>query len=87
MTLNETISLTENNGFTGGEEGRGRRKKLRQMNRTLMAMVMAFSLKFMFLVPTFIGTLILLKFATALAGFFYALFAAVLGLEHHHHGR
>ncbi|XP_031786369.1 uncharacterized protein LOC116417427 [Nasonia vitripennis] len=66
-------------------EGRGRKKKLRQMNRTLMAIIMAYTLKFMFLIPTFVGTLILLKFTTALAGFFYALFAAVLGLEHHNH--
>lgn len=65
-------------------EARGKKKKeIKQMNKTLMAIIMAYTLKFFFLIPTFIGTLIMLKFTTLLAGFFYALYAAVLGLDHH----
>ena len=66
-------------------EPRGKRKKIKRLNKTLMAIAMAYTLKFMFLIPTFVGTLVLLKFTATLAGFFYALFAAVLGLDHRDH--
>lgn len=51
------------------------------MSRVLMAMLMAYKIKFAALVPTMLGGLALLVSTTALAGFFFALFAAVLGLK------
>lgn len=53
------------------------------MNKPMMALLMAYKLKFIALIPTMIGGLILLKGTTLLAGFFFALFAAVLGLKVH----
>lgn len=46
-----------------------------------MALLMAYKLKFVALIPTLVGGLILLKATALLAGFFFALFAAVLGLK------
>lgn len=62
------------------EPDRPRRKK-RKMDRTMMALLMAYKLKFVALIPTLVGGLILLKATALLAGFFFALFAAVLGLK------
>ncbi|KAL7296212.1 hypothetical protein TKK_0010750 [Trichogramma kaykai] len=72
----QTAPDTGRNGVS-----RGRRKN-KQVQRALVAIIVAYTLKFMFLVPSFIGTLILLKFTAGLAGFFYALFATVIGLDH-----
>lgn len=44
---------------------------------------MAYKLKFIALIPVLLGGLILLKGTTLLAGFFFSLFAAVLGLKMH----
>jgi len=44
---------------------------------------MAYKLKFVALIPAILGGLFLLKGTTLLAGFFFALFAAVLGLKVH----
>lgn len=49
----------------------------------MMALLMAYKMKFVALIPTLLGGLILLKGTTLLAGFFFALFAAVLGLKGH----
>ncbi|CAD1474655.1 unnamed protein product [Heterotrigona itama] len=57
------------------------RRRKRKMDRTMMALLMAYKLKFVALIPTMIGGLILLKATALLAGFFFALFAAVLGLK------
>ncbi|XP_017752158.1 PREDICTED: uncharacterized protein LOC108545177 [Eufriesea mexicana] len=64
------------------ESDRPRRRK-RKMDRTMMALLMAYKLKFVALIPTMVGGLILLKATALLAGFFFALFAAVLGLKTH----
>ncbi|XP_015433125.1 PREDICTED: uncharacterized protein LOC107189163 [Dufourea novaeangliae] len=64
------------------EKDRPRRKR-RKMDRTMMALLMAYKMKFVALVPTLVGGLILLKATALLAGFFFALFAAVLGLKVH----
>ncbi|KOC70939.1 hypothetical protein WH47_04925 [Habropoda laboriosa] len=57
------------------------RRRKRKMDRTMMALLMAYKMKFVALVPTMVGGLILLKATALLAGFFFALFAAVLGLK------
>ncbi|XP_011703624.1 PREDICTED: uncharacterized protein LOC105459368 [Wasmannia auropunctata] len=67
----------------GVEERDEARRKKRKVGRTLLALLMAYKLKFVALIPTILGGLILLKGTTLLAGFFFALFAAVLGLKVH----
>lgn len=52
----------------------------------MLALLMAYKLKFIALIPMILGGLILLKGTTLLAGFFFALFAAVLGLKIHWQG-
>ncbi|XP_012345426.1 uncharacterized protein LOC105736238 [Apis florea] len=79
------IVKSKNTGFGlskdySRESDRPRRKK-RKMDRTMMALLMAYKLKFVALIPTLVGGLILLKATALLAGFFFALFAAVLGLK------
>ncbi|XP_018372159.1 PREDICTED: uncharacterized protein LOC108767036 [Trachymyrmex cornetzi] len=64
------------------ERDEARRKK-RKVGRTMLALLMAYKLKFVALIPVILGGLILLKGTTLLAGFFFALFAAVLGLKVH----
>ncbi|XP_076759459.1 uncharacterized protein LOC143428462 [Xylocopa sonorina] len=76
---------TRNNGLGLSKDylqdrDRPRRRK-RKMDRTMMALLMAYKLKFVALIPTMVGGLILLKATALLAGFFFALFAAVLGLK------
>ncbi|XP_017891503.1 uncharacterized protein LOC108631846 [Ceratina calcarata] len=78
-------TLTRNNGLGLSKDylyrpERPRRRK-RKMDRTMMALLMAYKLKFVALIPTLVGGLILLKATALLAGFFFALFAAVLGLK------
>ncbi|KAL0105068.1 hypothetical protein PUN28_016600 [Cardiocondyla obscurior] len=65
------------------EERDEARRKKRKAGRTLLALLMAYKLKFVALIPTIFGGLLLLKGTTLLAGFFFALFAAVLGLKVH----
>ncbi|KAK0183033.1 hypothetical protein PV327_001111 [Microctonus hyperodae] len=62
-------------------ESRGKPMKKRKWNRAMMALLLAYKLKFAALIPTMIGGLILLLSTTAMAGFFFALFAAILGLK------
>ncbi|XP_043266952.1 uncharacterized protein [Venturia canescens] len=65
-------------------ERRDKKKKNKiKRSRVLMALLLAYKLKFAALIPTIVGGLALLVSTTALAGFFFALFAAVLGLKGH----
>ncbi|XP_050460840.1 uncharacterized protein LOC126856414 isoform X1 [Cataglyphis hispanica] len=57
-------------------------RRRRRMN-IMLPLLLAYKLKFISLIPTIIGGLFLLKGTTLLAGFFFALFAAVLGLKVH----
>ncbi|XP_076174879.1 uncharacterized protein LOC143150481 [Ptiloglossa arizonensis] len=77
QTKNNVLSLSKNYLY----ERDGPRRKKRKMDRTMMALLMAYKMKFFALIPTMIGGLILLKATALLAGFFFALFAAVLGLK------
>ncbi|XP_011154974.1 uncharacterized protein LOC105192498 [Harpegnathos saltator] len=77
------VELQDAQSKTGAEERDRPRNRKRRMDRTMMALLMAYKLKFIALIPTMIGGLILLKGTTLLAGFFFALFAAVLGLKVH----
>lgn len=51
------------------------------MDRMLMSLIIAYKLKFMALIPTLIGTIVLLFASNALVGFFFALFAAVVSMK------
>ncbi|XP_006609374.1 uncharacterized protein LOC102674242 [Apis dorsata] len=78
------ILKSKNTGFGLSKDFHGPdrpRRKKRKMDRTMMALLMAYKLKFVALIPTLVGGLILLKATALLAGFFFALFAAVLGLK------
>lgn len=47
----------------------------------MLPLLLAYKLKYFALVPLLVGGLVLLVGATGLAGFFFALFAAVMGLQ------
>ncbi|XP_033341558.1 uncharacterized protein LOC117229277 [Megalopta genalis] len=77
---------TKNNDLPASKDyltGGGPRRKMQKMDRTMMALLIAYKMKFVALIPTMVGGLILLKATALLAGFFFALFAAVLGLKVH----
>ncbi|XP_014475674.1 PREDICTED: uncharacterized protein LOC106744994 [Dinoponera quadriceps] len=77
------VDLEDGHSKTEVKERDRPRNRKRRMDRTMMALLMAYKLKFIALIPTMIGGLILLKGTTLLAGFFFALFATVLGLKVH----
>ncbi|KAG5884647.1 hypothetical protein JTB14_035742 [Gonioctena quinquepunctata] len=60
---------------------RGKFKYKKRLRRFMMPLLLAYKLKFFTLIPVLIGGLVLLTGATGLAGFFFALFAAVMGLK------
>ncbi|XP_060529312.1 uncharacterized protein LOC132703828 isoform X2 [Cylas formicarius] len=63
-------------------QARGKNKKVKKkIKRYMLPLLMAYKLKFFTLIPVLIGGLVLLTGATGLAGFFFALFAAVMGLK------
>lgn len=65
-------------------EGRGKLKVKKKLKKFLLPLLLAYKLKFFTLIPVLIGLLVLLTGATGLAGFFFALFAAVMGLKAGH---
>ncbi|CAG9760726.1 unnamed protein product [Ceutorhynchus assimilis] len=75
------LDLDEDNYEGRGKKG-GMKKK---MKKYMMPLLIAYKLKFFTLIPVMIGGLILLTGATGLAGFFFALFAAVMGLKSGQH--
>lgn len=74
--------------MTSGEdddvgEGRHRKHRIRkQYKKFMLPLLIAYKLKFFTLVPVIISGLILLAGSTGMAGFFFALFAAVISLKH-----
>ncbi|RVE43865.1 hypothetical protein evm_011481 [Chilo suppressalis] len=55
--------------------------KKSKLKKYVLPLLLAYKMKYFALVPVMIGGLILLIGATGLAGFFFALFAAVMGLQ------
>lgn len=49
--------------------------------KMMLPLLMAYKLKFMALIPMMIGGLVLLAKAAGLAGFFFAMFTAAVGLK------
>ncbi|KAH1009423.1 uncharacterized protein LOC125504608 [Dendroctonus ponderosae] len=90
-SLQTTIPFASHNSVSAlieksDDEGRGGKKSglKKKMKKYMMPLLIAYKLKFFTLIPVMIGGLILLTGATGLAGFFFALFAAVMGLKSGH---
>ncbi|XP_049277830.1 uncharacterized protein LOC125761077 [Anopheles funestus] len=65
-----------------GEEGRKKKFHLKKKyKKFLIPLLLAYKIKFLALVPAIIGGLILLVKSAGLAGFFFALFTAVVSLK------
>ena len=75
----------EDLGSIKGQEERkkNKRKKLKpkKLKKYMLPLLLAYKMKYFALVPVMIAGLVLLIGATGLAGFFFALFAAVMGLQ------
>lgn len=70
--------------FKGGIKNKRKRKtklKPKKLKKYMLPLLLAYKLKYFALVPVMIGGLILLVGVTGMAGFFFALFAAVMGLQ------
>ncbi|XP_070164614.1 uncharacterized protein [Polyergus mexicanus] len=80
MHVQDIRSVQPRSGVEARDEARRRRTG---HHRTMLALLIAYKLKFIALIPAILGGLFLLKGTTLLAGFFFALFAAVLGLKVH----
>ncbi|KAF5286534.1 hypothetical protein FQR65_LT12538 [Abscondita terminalis] len=81
--LNQIPMLKEedddgNDVETGRKKGKKVKKKLKKL---ILPLLLAYKLKFFSLIPILVGGLILLTASTGLAGFFFALFAASMGLK------
>lgn len=68
-------------GGGGGHGGGGKLRFKKKYRKFLLPLLLAYKLKFFTLIPLLIGGLVLLVGATGMAGFFFALFAAVLSLK------
>ncbi|KAJ8952329.1 hypothetical protein NQ318_017223 [Aromia moschata] len=64
-----------------GRQARKKYKVKKKFKKFILPLLLAYKLKFFTLIPVMIGGLVLLIGATGLAGFFFALFAAVMGLK------
>ncbi|BFF92979.1 uncharacterized protein DMAD_10917 [Drosophila madeirensis] len=62
-------------------EGRKLKKLKKKIQKLLLPLLIAYKLKFLTLIPVLIGGLTLLVGTTGLAGFFFALFTAVMSLK------
>nr|XP_008198433.1 PREDICTED: uncharacterized protein LOC103314358 [Tribolium castaneum] len=80
-SLQNRIPMTSEFDVARKRETRGKFKVKKKIKRFLLPLLLAYKLKFFTLIPVLIGGLILLTGATGLAGFFFALFAAVMGLK------
>lgn len=67
----------------GEERNKHKKKKIKpkKLKKYMLPLLLAYKMKYFALVPVMIAGLILLIGATGLAGFFFALFAAVMGLQ------
>ncbi|XP_053660186.1 uncharacterized protein LOC128709225 [Anopheles marshallii] len=72
----------EGDALGKGEEGRKKKFHLKKKyKKFLIPLLLAYKIKFLALVPAIIGGLILLVKSAGLAGFFFALFTAVVSLK------
>uniref|UniRef100_A0A6P7F438 Uncharacterized protein LOC114324593 n=1 Tax=Diabrotica virgifera virgifera TaxID=50390 RepID=A0A6P7F438_DIAVI len=81
-SLQTRIPMTPEFADSSGQgRGRGKGKYKKRFKKFILPLLLAYKLKFFTLIPVLIGGLVLLTGATGLAGFFFALFAAVMGLK------
>lgn len=84
----ENLSSLEVEGRKKYKNKKYKKYKKKKYKKFLLPLLVAYKLKFFTLIPVLIGGLVLLTGATGLAGFFFALFAATMGLKtggHYHH--
>lgn len=62
-------------------EKKGKFKIKKKFKKFLLPMLLAYKLKFLTLIPLLTGGMVLLVGSAGLAGFFFALFSAVMGLK------
>lgn len=62
-------------------QGRKLKKLKKKIQKLFLPLLIAYKLKFLTLIPVLIGGLTLLVGTTGLAGFFFALFTAVMSLK------
>ncbi|EDW14705.2 uncharacterized protein LOC6573153 [Drosophila mojavensis] len=67
--------------LAGSIQGRKLKKLKKKIQKLLLPLLIAYKLKFLTLIPVLIGGLTLLVGTTGLAGFFFALFTAVMSLK------
>ncbi|CAG9794900.1 unnamed protein product [Diatraea saccharalis] len=78
----DELETEEDNKITKGFKHKTPLKpKKTKLKKYVLPLLLAYKMKYFALVPVMIGGLILLIGATGLAGFFFALFAAVMGLQ------
>ncbi|XP_074100434.1 uncharacterized protein LOC141528332 [Cotesia typhae] len=81
LTATNKLPITDLELADAEARDRPKKKGKHKMNRAVMALLLAYKLKFAALIPSIIMGLFLLLGTTGLAGFFFALFAAILGLK------
>lgn len=75
------IILTFFFAFFADQNLRQNRKKYVKAHKLIFPLLLAYKLKFFTMVPLLVGALVLLVGTTGVAGFFFALFAAAMGLH------
>ncbi|XP_063834481.1 uncharacterized protein LOC135083701 [Ostrinia nubilalis] len=75
--------LEREDSENGSPKHKSKKPKIKKtkLKKYVLPLLLAYKMKYFALVPVMIGGLILLVGATGLAGFFFALFAAVMGLQ------
>ncbi|KAI8130354.1 hypothetical protein CVS40_0855 [Lucilia cuprina] len=80
-TAYSSLSPSTSKSLTAISSGRKVKKVKKKFKKFLLPLLLAYKLKFMALIPLLIGGLTLLVGTTGLAGFFFALFTAVMSLK------
>ncbi|KAH8295186.1 hypothetical protein KR018_008383 [Drosophila ironensis] len=80
-TSKELVAQGRRSRLPAQPEGRKFKKLKKKIQKLVMPLLIAYKLKFLTLIPVLIGGLTLLVGTTGLAGFFFALFTAVMSLK------
>uniref|UniRef100_A0A182QC97 Uncharacterized protein n=1 Tax=Anopheles farauti TaxID=69004 RepID=A0A182QC97_9DIPT len=83
-TIKNALEPSDHDTSETTKEEEGRKKKFhlkKKYKKFLIPLLLAYKIKFLALVPAIIGGLILLVKSAGLAGFFFALFTAVVSLK------
>ncbi|KAH8347493.1 hypothetical protein KR059_011565 [Drosophila kikkawai] len=81
VTSKELLVQGRSQRLAAESEGRKLKKLKKKIQKLLLPLLIAYKLKFLTLIPVLIGGLTLLVGTTGLAGFFFALFTAVMSLK------